>query len=224
MIFGVDGAWANVLGWPLPSFAALIGIGILVGFGIALAARGTLKAGALADVGLVALLAGILLARLEHILLNLPYFARVPAEMWEIRAGGLEWRGALLGGLLGAWAMARVRRLSLPRVFDALALAVPPVMFGGWWACMANGCGYGAEVANLSDYADVWVWEASGIYGIIAPRWRVQGIGMGAAALIWAVLLMMTWRGWASGRRMVWAVALTVLAMSALGALRGDMA
>ena len=223
MLFGIDGAWASVLGWSVPSYITLISCS----FFIAVALTGWQSRrtgwGVIVDCALAGLVLGLVLARAEHVALHWDYFSTATGEITDLRAGGLAWRGALVGGIIGVWLMAKLRGYPPRAVLDAAALAVPIMLFGGWWACEANACAYGTEVANLADYPAALVWEAPGDYGMLAPRWRTQGMGMVAAAVIFAVLILMIWRGWARGWRLTWAVALTILAMTAIGFLRGDL-
>src|SRR4051812_44043836 len=71
--------------------------------------------GRLIDVYLGAIVLGIIGARLFHVALNWDYFTDNQSEMWIIGAGGLDWHGALLGGLLGAaiilWLQTRLKLL-----------------------------------------------------------------------------------------------------------------
>jgi len=175
------------------------------------------------DCALAGLALGLILARAEHVALHWNYFSTATGEITDLRAGGLGWGGALVGGIAGVWLMAKLCGRDPRALLDAAALAVPVLMFGGWWACEANACAYGTEVANLADYAPIWVWESPGDYGMLAPRWRTQGMGMAASVVIFAVVALMVWRGWARGWRLTWAVGLTILAMSAIGFLRGDL-
>jgi prolipoprotein diacylglyceryltransferase len=223
MLFEVNGAWAVVLGWPVPSFPLLMGLGVVLSMVlVGWLGRGQTSTANLLDTALAALVMGLVCARVEHVAQHWAYFRDVPAEAWAWRFDGLEWRGALAGGALGVAVMALVRRWPVGQALARWAVAVPVMLFMGWWACMANACGYGAEVSNLALYPPWLVWEAPGLYGALAPRWRTQALGMALAVLIGVAVLVMLWRGWRG--RLVVAVGLTVLGMGALDLLRGDVA
>ncbi|MBE2233077.1 MAG: prolipoprotein diacylglyceryl transferase, partial [Anaerolinea sp.] len=51
------------------------------------------------DLGLLALLAGVIGARVGHVLANWAYYGERQAAMLDLRDGGLSWHGGLLAGL-----------------------------------------------------------------------------------------------------------------------------
>jgi prolipoprotein diacylglyceryltransferase len=51
------------------------------------------------DLGLLALLAGVIGARVGHVLANWAYYGERQAAMFDLRDGGLSWHGGLLAGL-----------------------------------------------------------------------------------------------------------------------------
>ncbi|MCU0465370.1 MAG: prolipoprotein diacylglyceryl transferase [Anaerolineae bacterium] len=224
MLFGVDGAWANILGWSVPSFPALIGLSALAAFAVsAWAARRHVTPGTVANVALVALAAAVIIGRIGYVAENWGYYGANPAEITDIGRGGLAWLWALVGGGLGVWlATFPLGPEARWALWSAAALAVPIVASGVWWACEANACAYGAEVANLADYSAFWVWEAPGEFGLVAPRWRVQRMGMLLAAGVLFIIGLMTWRGWFRRWHLPAALVMVAAAVLAVGGLRGD--
>ncbi len=99
--------------WSIPTFRLTVGIAILLSLLVGLYRQQ--QRGRLVDVYSGALVLGIIGARLFHVALNWDYFTDNQTEMWVIGAGGLDWHGALLGGLLGAslmlWLQPRIRML-----------------------------------------------------------------------------------------------------------------
>src|SRR5688500_2929025 len=63
--------------------------------------RGLVRTGDWVDACIGALVGGAVGARLAHVLLNWDYFAEHSGEIFQLRAGGLDWHGAVIGGLLG---------------------------------------------------------------------------------------------------------------------------
>lgn len=223
MLIGIDGYWVNAFGWSLPSYPTLIGFVIFIAGLISITNGRRFGIGFGVDSLLAGLALGLLLARAEHVFLHWDYFSAATAEITDLKAGGLGWAGALLGGVLGVWLMAKIRGRNGREILEVVALAIPLLFFGGWWACEVNACAYGAEVANLADYPAAWVWEAPGDYGMLAPRWRTQGIGMGASLIIFGLLYVLVWRGWLKGWRFSLAVGLSIVVMLGLNMLRGDL-
>ncbi len=96
--------------WSIPTFRLTVGIAI--GLSLLISLYHQQPRGQLANLYLGALIFGIIGARAFHIALNWDYFTDNQAEMWIIGAGGLDWHGAVLGGLLGLALM----RWLLPRL------------------------------------------------------------------------------------------------------------
>mgnify|MGYP001187702079 CR=1 FL=1 len=213
-------------GFSIHTFSLLMGIGVLSAALIVWRSLGgSIPARHLAEIGLAALAGSLITARLVHVALQWAYFSSHPAEIAQISAGGLSWHGALIGGLAGAALAARWRRVSLPRLLDAYALALPLLGAFTWYACasvITAHCAYGAEIRTLAD-APAWAAsESRDVFGIIAPRWNTQHFG-----LIWSVIVMML-IGWLiftsrmTGRRFWLALALFSAGMFIIGFWRGD--
>ncbi len=182
------------------------------------------RRGALMDAALVALGLGLLGARAGHVLLNWDYFAYNSRQILALRAGGLDWHGGLLAGLLGLWIVARWRGLALNRLLDLLAPALPLLALAGWWGCRAANCAFGAELNSLVDAPALLVAELPDVYGIPAPRYRTQFFGILLALLGLALLALLIYRGWLAGGRFWLLLALLSAGMFAIGFLRGDFA
>src|SRR4051794_33575567 len=119
---------------PIYSLALAIGITLSIGVGLR---RAGVRPRALIDAGLGGCLAGVIGARIVHVLLNWAYFADNLSEALHPNAGGLDWHGAVIGGLIGLALIAWVRRLKLRDLLDALLPALPLLAFAGWLGCWA---------------------------------------------------------------------------------------
>jgi phosphatidylglycerol:prolipoprotein diacylglycerol transferase len=174
------------------------------------------------DCLLIALVFGVVGARAGHVMLHWDYFATHTDEILDLRAGGLDWHGALLLATPAALIMARWRRVSWSALSDALALGLPFAAVAVWQGCAAASCGYGAEVRTLADHPLWLVAELPDIYGTLAPRYNLPPLGTALAAALLALLGALTLFDWLRGGRLGLAVLLYSLAMFALGALRGE--
>ena len=199
-----------------------------------------------ADLMLAGLAGALIGGRALHVLLNWGYFAAHPGEAVALYAGGLDWHGAVIGGLVGVRGYLALtlnpspsgrgtlrRRIFSPlpqgggwgergNLLDALAPLLPLLALAAWAGCAASACGYGAEVPTLADYPAFAVSESRDVYGITAPRWNTPLFGVALALVVGLIVLACAWRGWARGRRLWLALALLSAGMFALGFVRGD--
>lgn len=212
------------------------------------------------DVCLGGLIGGLLVARLVHVALNWRYFTYNIPEITDFTAGGLDWRGAVVGSIFGMGLVSRWRLTSspvflqleetdtiyrvpatgettgirravsgnetpgLPFVLDALTPALPLIALAAWWGCRTALCAYGAEVRSMADYPAWLTWEAMDAFGIVAPRFQTQAIGMMAAFFLLIVALVVMRLPRLAGRGFWLVLGLLAIVMFFLGFLRGDYA
>lgn len=176
------------------------------------------------DVGLAAVVAGVIGARLLHVALEWDYFADHTNEIRQLSLGGLAWHGALIAGIPAAWSVARLRRVDLRAWSDAAALAWPVGMIAAWAACRRTGSGYGYEVATLADWPGWLVAELPDVYGFVAPRLDLQAAGILWGIALLALALLLTWRGWLPGLRFWLVLGVGCLGLAFLGFFRADPA
>lgn len=174
------------------------------------------------DAGLGALIGGVIGARLFHVLLTWNYFVDHLGEIPNIRAGGLSWHGAVYGGLIGLWLVARWRDVPFRPLTDAVALIVPVGVMAVWQGCWASACGYGKEVWTLADFPAWAVSERADIFGIVAPRYNAQLFGVWLGAGLLAVIGLIALLGWLKGYRLWIILALAGAGMFILAFFRGD--
>ncbi len=226
--------------WSIPTFRLTVAIAIVVS--VLVGVYRQRSRGRLVDVYVGGLVLGIIGARAFHVALNWDYFTDNRDEMWVIGAGGLDWHGAVLGGLLGIglmlWLMPRVMRLirrkddenafrlSFNQVVNGLTPALPLIGLGGWVGCLAAGCGYGKEVDTLANYPRWMTSELVDVFGIVAPRYNTPYFGMALCGVgLLMVGLTMIWRRGVDevrGRRFWWLMALMSAGMFLIGVYRAD--
>jgi phosphatidylglycerol:prolipoprotein diacylglycerol transferase len=95
----------------------------------------------------LALLGGLVGARLYYVLFNLDYYARVPAKIFAVWEGGLAIHGGVIGGVLVGGGYAWRRRLPLSRYLD---IAAPSLAIGqaiGRWGNFFNEEAFGTPTS-----------------------------------------------------------------------------
>jgi phosphatidylglycerol:prolipoprotein diacylglycerol transferase len=106
------------------------GIFMLAGMiaGVLLTVRLAKKAGFSEDViytaALLAIIFGLIGARITHILDNLNYYSSNPGQIAALWQGGLGWYGGLIGGSLAVVVYFWIKKLPLARFADAAAFGV----------------------------------------------------------------------------------------------------
>jgi phosphatidylglycerol:prolipoprotein diacylglycerol transferase len=87
------------------------------------------------NLAIIAIISGVLGARLIYVLTNLDFFLKYPEEIIRIDHGGLSYHGALLGGFaLGYWYI-RKRKMSIDDMAD---LVIPGLCVGYTLVRLAN--------------------------------------------------------------------------------------
>ncbi|MEQ8674732.1 MAG: prolipoprotein diacylglyceryl transferase [Aggregatilineales bacterium] len=187
----------------LPQYTVLLMLGIV--FSLAFMVwwmRGNIRAGRVIDVCLAGGVLGVIVARGFHVALNWTYFSANTAEITRLRAGGLDWHGAVIGALVGMWIMSKLRGVAFRELLIPLMFVLPFMGLMGWWGCYEAFCSYGAEVDNLSNYPAWQVWEARDIFNMIEPRFRTQQIGMGLSVTLLGILVSyVVWRVYGEARQ-----------------------
>lgn len=124
------------------------------------------------------LLGGIVGGRLLYVLLQWPFFAQAPLEVFALWHGGLVWYGGFFGGLLSGYGYTRAQGLNFLRVLDQF---IPFGVLGhavGRIGCFLNGCCYGKPT-------DLWCGvDFSGQGQRVLPTQLFETIGLSLLFLI----------------------------------------
>jgi phosphatidylglycerol:prolipoprotein diacylglycerol transferase len=160
------------------------------------------------DFTVAVMLAGVIGARLFHILEHVDAFAASPWEMIFSRSGFSVFGGLIFGGVAGAVFM---RRWSLPLrpICDA---AAPALMLGyaiGRIGCQVSGdgdWGIAADMALKPGWLPTWLWAqtyTNNIVGAVIPPPGVYptplyetAMGLAAFGLLWALRRHPFGSGW----------------------------
>jgi phosphatidylglycerol:prolipoprotein diacylglycerol transferase len=167
--------------------------------------------------GALAAAAGALLAgRVAFVRLNAEYFAENPFEAWQVWLGGLNYHGALLGGLAGLWLWSRLARRPFYRHAALLMPGLALLSAFGWAACRFEGCAYGLPAPPG--------WPAADLpddLGVFAVRYRTQLFGALGSLAVFALALAAYRR--ARPALLFWGVLAGLsLVHAAVALLRGD--
>jgi phosphatidylglycerol:prolipoprotein diacylglycerol transferase len=139
---------------PIYGYGLMLVIGFLAATELAkfLARRTSINPEVFVNAGLIALVNGVIGARISHVLENWPDYSRADLSFWQnlwnavnIRSGGLTFYGGLILGFVCVLAYAIWKRIPVRVGMDIVA---PTIMVGlafGRIGCFMNGCCYGAE-------------------------------------------------------------------------------
>lgn len=206
------------------AFTAWLALGVVIGTLIVLgsAARQHQRLMLWLDTVVGAVIGATIGARLAHVGLNWVYFAAHTDEILSFSSGGLDWHGALLGGLLGASLIAIIRRVPWLKLMDTFALVVPFGAMAIWLACAAANSAYGIEVRTLADFPTWLVIESPDVYGAIAPRLNLAPIGIALAVVVLVIIVGLTLLRWVPGLRLWLALIVYGIGMALIDFFRAE--
>jgi phosphatidylglycerol:prolipoprotein diacylglycerol transferase len=139
---------------PIYSYGVMMVIGFLAGIQLAkvLAKRAGIDPELFVNAGLIALVSGVLGARLSHVIENIHQYTNPNRSVWanlfdaiNIRTGGLTYYGGFLLAFPSLLIYAIKKKVPLRLAMDIVA---PCLMVGlgfGRIGCFLNGCCYGAQ-------------------------------------------------------------------------------
>ena len=109
-----------------------------------LAKRRGLRGEAVLDIGIIGMLAGVIGARIFHILVEAPdYYWEKPMRVFEFWRGGFVSWGGFIFLVLSVFLYLRIKKLPILPYFDLVAAGSPIIKFFVRLACLSAGCCYG---------------------------------------------------------------------------------
>lgn len=184
----------------LYTYTAILGLGVVAALGVAavLARRAGVRHWL--DGALAAAAGALLAGRAVFIRLNAVYFAENPFEAWQLWLGGLNYHGALFGGLVALWLWARLTHRPFYIYAGLFAPGLALLAAFGWAACRFEGCAYGLPAApgflsvdlpdNLGVFAVRYQTQLAGVVGSLAVfAFSLAASGRARPALLfWSTL------------------------------------
>jgi len=128
--------------------------------------------------------------RLGYVAANWAYYVDHIGKALNVREGGLNWHGALIGGGIatGLWYVARAARGQgtdrppVPHWRDLLDVLAPGLALGsafGWLGALLTGSAYGAEASGFAPPLSWLTADLPDIYGVDARRFMTQPLMIG---------------------------------------------
>ena len=171
--------------WSIPTYTVLLDLGLILGLVLTyFEGKRQLKDGTAAlDVGLWAVVGGIVGGRIGYVLANWATFGEDWVRAIRIWEGGLSFHGAFLGGLLVMVIFAQFHRrdetpISFWQLGDVLTPGLALAITFGWAACLMGGCAFGALGQGFGFMA------LPDLYGVEASRFATQVAGLAFALVL----------------------------------------
>ena len=101
------------------------------------------------DLGIAVIIFGIIGARIYYVLFTLDYYLANPAEIINIRGGGMAIYGGVIGGLIAGFVVCKVKKIHFLRAFDTIAPGLVLAQAIGRWGNFFNREAFGEYTDSL---------------------------------------------------------------------------
>jgi phosphatidylglycerol:prolipoprotein diacylglycerol transferase len=200
----------------LYSFSVVLWFGIAAGISLTAWNARQKKIEGWFDAMTLSLATGLMGGRIGFVIAHWSYYQARQEEMWQLWRGGLNYHGALFGGMLGLWAWSSWRGTAFRTLADQSAPALALLSAFGWVACWLEGCAsgrigpIGLLTADLPDS-----------FGVYDVRYQTQLLALTFSLL---VLVALYWLNRRPGKTPLFWLALLGLSLgrAVVSGLRGD--
>ncbi|MDD2751680.1 MAG: prolipoprotein diacylglyceryl transferase [Candidatus Omnitrophica bacterium] len=137
------------------SYGLMLAIAFVIGSGLAgiEAKKRNINPEVILNLCFLALVSGIIGARLFYVLENYRFYFKYPGEIFILQHGGLSWFGGLILGFLASLLYMRKKKLSVYQILDLLAPFVALGQAFGRVGCLLNGCCFGKTGVPVQIYS-----------------------------------------------------------------------
>ncbi len=161
-------------------FSLLLGLGALTGLLLAGWRAPKKETIRYVDAAVGIMFGALLGSRSVMVAVNYGYYQSHPGEIFQVWLGGLSSIGALAGGILALFIVAKIWKIPAGLLADTLLPLVGALTVTAWLGCWVDRCSYGAPVTAW------WAVPGRDEWGVLARRVPVQLMGATLSlAFIW---------------------------------------
>lgn len=141
----------SFFGFEVAYYGVIFGIGILLGFLIAMAEakRTGQNPEDYLDMGVIGVICGIAGARIYYVVFAWDEFKDHPLSIFNLRGGGIAIYGGIIATILTVLVCARVKKLNTWQIFDTIAMALVNGQMLGRWGNFFNREVFGEYTDSL---------------------------------------------------------------------------
>lgn len=149
-MFAITRDAIRIFGFDIKWYGILIAAGAIIAALIAMARERKLRLpkDTAINLALICLPVGIICARAYYVIFSWDYYGAHPAEIIDIRGGGLAIYGGVIGGVIAGFIYSRIKRVSFWRMVDMVAPGLALAQAIGRWGNFLNQEAYGALVTD----------------------------------------------------------------------------
>ena len=149
-MFEINRSAITIFGAGIHWYGVLIALGVLGAVLLAMVRERKLglKKDTSLNLALILVPTGVICARIYYVIFSWDFYRANPAEIFNLRGGGLAVYGAVIGGAIAAFIYARIARISFASIADLIAPGLALGQAIGRWGNFLNQEAYGAPVAN----------------------------------------------------------------------------
>ncbi|MDD5596279.1 MAG: prolipoprotein diacylglyceryl transferase [Candidatus Omnitrophica bacterium] len=159
------------------SYGLMLAIAFVIGSGLAgiEAKKRNINREVILNLCFLALVSGIIGARLFYVLENYQFYFKYPGEIFILQHGGLSWFGGLILGFLASLLYMKKKKLSVYQILDLLAPFIALGQAFGRVGCLLNGCCFGKTGVPVQIYSSAILLGIFLILRVLQDRPHKEG-------------------------------------------------